>query len=118
MNENVYMGKLACALQSEGLLMEEQTLQSTGQEALCSHQTGQVAIVGTFATPEIVCTNSYLSPHGAGIGDHHFQVHNFDAHSILGTNYPKTTRPSGRTLYCKVARTVKKYNTVLKQLLV
>ncbi len=93
-------------------------LQSTGKEAPHSHQAGEVAIVGMFATPEIVCTNSYLLPHGAGIGIHCFQVHYFDAHSILGTKYPKTTRPSGRALQCKVAQTVKKYNTVLKQLLV
>ena len=95
MNEKVYTGKLARTLQSDGLLMEEQTLKSTGQEAPYSHQTGQVAIVGTFATPEILCTNSYLSPHGAGNGDHCFQVHDFDAHTILGTVYPNTTRPSG-----------------------
>jgi hypothetical protein len=112
-DENVYTGNLA-----EGLHMEEQILKSTGQEAPHSHQTGQVAIVGIFATPEIVCTNSYLSPHGAGNGDHRFQVHNFDAYSILGTEYQKTTHPSGQVLRCKVARTVKKYNTVLKQLLI
>ena len=68
MNKNVYTGKLARILRSDGLLMEEQTLKSTGQEAPYSHQTGQVAIVGTFATPEILCTNSYLSPLGAGNG--------------------------------------------------
>jgi hypothetical protein len=117
-NENVYTGKLARILRSDGLLMEEQTLKSTGQEAPYSHQMGQVAIVGTFATPEILCTNSYLSPHGAGNGDHRFQVHDFDAHTILGTEYPKTTPPSGRALRCKVARTVKNYNTVPKQLLI
>jgi hypothetical protein len=58
MNENVYTGKLARILRSDGLLMEEQTLKSTGQEAPYSHQTGQVAIVGTCATPEILCNNS------------------------------------------------------------
>ena len=117
MNEKV-SGKLAQLLRSDGLLMDEQTLKSTGQEAPYSHQMGQDAIVGTFATPEILCTNSYLSPHGAGNGDHRFQVHDFDAHSILGTKYLKTTRPSGRALRCTVAKTVKKYNTVLKQLLI
>jgi hypothetical protein len=91
MNENVYMGNLAHTLRLEGLLMEEQTVCSTGQEAPCSHQTGQVAIMGIFVTPDIRCTKSYLSPHGAGVGDHRFQVHDFDAHSILCTEYPKTT---------------------------
>ena len=77
-----------------------------------------MTIVGTFATPGIVCTNSYLSPHGAGIGDHRFQIHDFDAHLVLGTEYPTTVRPSGQALRCKVARTVNNYNKVLKQLLV
>jgi hypothetical protein len=77
MNENIYTGNLAHTLRLEGLLMEEQTLFSTGQEAPCSHQTGQIAIMGTFATPEIKCTNSYLSLYGTGVRDHHFQVHDF-----------------------------------------
>jgi hypothetical protein len=118
MNENIYTGSLGRCLQLDGLLMEEQTLQSTGREAPHSHQSGQVAIVGTFATPGIVCTNSYLSPHGAGIGVHRFQVHDFDAHSVLGTGYPTTVHPSGRALCCKIAGTVNNYNKVLKQLLV
>ena len=91
MNENAYTGPLAKILSLEGLHMEEKTQKSTGQEAPYSHQTGQVAIVEIFATPEIICTNLYLSPHGAGNGDHRLQVHNFDAHSILDTEYPKTT---------------------------
>jgi hypothetical protein len=95
MNDNVYTGNLAHALQLEGLLMEEQILRSTVQEAPCSHQTGQVAMMGTFGTPEIRCTNSYLSSYEAGVGDHHFQAHDFGVHSILGTEYPKTTQPSG-----------------------
>jgi hypothetical protein len=118
MNENIYTRSLAWSLRADDLLMEEQTLCSTGREAPHSHQMGQVAIVGTFATPGIVCTNLYLPPHGAGIGDHRFQVHNFDAHSVLGTEYPSTVQPLGRALRCKVAQGVKKYNTVLKQLLV
>ena len=116
MNENIYTRSLAWSLRADDLLMEEQTLCSTGREAPHSHQMGQVAILGTFATPGIVCTNLYLPPHGAGIGDHRFQVHNFDAHSVLGTEYPSTVQPLGRALCCKVARTVKNYNTVLKQL--
>ncbi len=69
-NENVYTGPLAKALQGNRLRMEEQTLWSTGKEAPHSHCTGKVAIVGTYATPGIICTNSYLSPHGAGVGNH------------------------------------------------
>ena len=118
MNENIYTGSLGRRLWLDGLLMEEQTLRSTGREAPHSHQSGQVAIVGTFATPGIVCTNLYLSPHGAGIGDHRFQIHDFDAHLVLGTEYPSTVCPSGRALPCKVAQRVNNYNKVLKQLLV
>jgi hypothetical protein len=118
MNENVYTGSLARHLRSDGLLMEEQTLHSTSQEAPHSHQTGQVAIVGIFMTPGIICSNSYLSLHGAGVGNHRFQVHDFNAHLVLGTEYPTTVRPSGRALRCKVFRTVTKYNEVLKQLLI
>ncbi len=51
--------------------------------------------MGTYATPEIIYTNSYLSPHGAGVGDHRFQLHNFDAHTVLGTDYPKTAVLNG-----------------------
>jgi hypothetical protein len=117
-NENVYTGPLAKALQGDGLRMEEQTLCLTGIEALHSHCTGKVAIVGTCATPGIICTTSYLSPHGAGVGDHWFQLNNFDAHTALGTDYPKTVRLQGRALRCSVECTVKWYNKVLKQLLI
>ncbi len=94
-NENIYMGPLAKALQGDGLRMEEQTLRLTGKEAPHSHCTGKVAIVGMYATPGIICTNSYLSPHGAGVGNHRFQLHNFDAHTVLCTDYvrpPKYVR--------------------------
>ncbi len=74
--------------------------------------------IRNFTTPGIVCTNLHLSPHGAGIGDHRFQIHDFDAHLVLGTEYPTTVRPSGRALRCKVAWRVNNYNKVLKQLLV
>jgi hypothetical protein len=77
-----------------------------------------VAIVGTYATPGIICTNSYLSPHGAGVGNHRFQLHNFNAHRVLGTDYPKTVRPQGRALHCGVERTMKQYNKVLTKLLI
>jgi hypothetical protein len=73
--------------------MEEQTLCSTGKEALHSHCNGNVAIVGTYATPGIICTNSYLSPHGTWVGDHRFQLHNFDAHTVIGTDYSRTVCP-------------------------
>ncbi len=89
-NENVYMVPLVKALQGNGLRMEEQTLCSTGKEAPHSHCTGKVALVGTYTTPGIICTNSYLSPHGVGVGNHWFQLHNFDAHTALGTDYPKS----------------------------
>ena len=118
MNKYIYTGSLGRCLWSDGLLMEEQTLLSMGREAPHSHQSGQVAIVGTFVTPGIVCTNSYLSPHGARIGDHRFQIHDFVAHSVLRTEYPLTVRSSGQALGCKVAWRVYNYNKVLKQLLV
>jgi hypothetical protein len=95
-NKNVYIGPLSKAPRGDGLLMKEQTLCLTGKEAPHSHCTGKVAIVGTYATPGIICTNSYLSPHGAGGGNHWFQLHNFDAHTVLGTDYPKTVCPNGR----------------------
>ncbi len=117
-NENVYMGPLAKALQGNGLRMEEQTLCSTGKEAPHSHCTGKVAIVGTYPTLGIICTNSYLSPHGVGVGNHWFQLHNFDAHTVLGTDYPKTVHPQGRALCCGVERTVKRYNKFLTKLLI
>jgi hypothetical protein len=117
-NENIYTGPLAKALQGDGLQMEEQTLRSTRKEAPHSHCTGKVAIVGMYATPGIIFTNSYLSPHGAGVGDHRFQLHDFDAHTVLGTDYPKTVGPQGRVLCCGVERTVKWYNKVLTKLLI
>ncbi len=92
-NENVYMGSLAKALQGDGLWMEEKTLCLTEEEAAHCHCTGKMAIVGMYATSGIICTNSYLSPHGTGVGDHRFQLHNFDAHTVLSTDYPKTVRP-------------------------
>ncbi len=81
-NGDIYMGPLARALRGNGLRMEEQTLCSTGKEAPHSHCTGKLAIVGTYATPGIIRTNSYLSPHGAGVGNHWLQLHNFDAHTV------------------------------------
>jgi hypothetical protein len=97
--------------------MEEQTLFLTGKEAP-HHCTEKVAIVGTYATPGIICTNSYPSPHGAGVGNHRFQLHNFDARTVLGTDYPNTVHPQGRALVCGVERTVKRYNKVLMKLLI
>ncbi len=97
-NKNMYTGLLANALRGNGLLMEEQTLRLTGKEAPHSHCTGKVAIVGTYTTPGIICTNSYLSPHGTGVGNHRFQLHDFDAHTVLDTDYPKTVCPHGRAL--------------------
>jgi hypothetical protein len=101
-NKNVHTGSLAKALRGDGLLMEEQTLCLTGKKTPHSHCTGKVAIVGMYATPGIICSNSYLSPHGTGIGNHWFQLHNFDAHIVLGTDYPKTVYPNGRALCCGV----------------
>jgi hypothetical protein len=98
--------------------MEEQTLFSTGKEAPHSHCTGKVAIVGINTTPEIICTNSYLSPHGARVGNHWFQLHNFDAQTVLGTDYPKPVCPHGRALRWGVEQTVKRHNKVLRQLLI
>ncbi len=112
LHESIYTGNLAQQLWSEDLLMEEQTVRSTGQEALHSHNIEQVTIVGTFATPGIVCTNSYLSPHGTGVGDHHFKANDFDALSVLGTDYPRMVCPAGKALCCKVLCTVKKCNKV------
>jgi hypothetical protein len=43
-NENVYTGPLAKALQGNGLRMEEQTLCLTGKEAPHSHYNVKVAI--------------------------------------------------------------------------
>jgi hypothetical protein len=115
LNEDIYTGPIAQALLQPELLMEEQTLKSTGIIAPPSHFTGSHPIVGTFATPGIVCTNSFLSPHGMGVGDHRFQLHDFDANSLLGTEYPKTVRPSGRALRCDVPRIRKKYIKRLKK---
>jgi hypothetical protein len=117
-NINVYMGPLAKAQQGDGLRMEEQTLRLTGKEAPHSHCTGKVAIVGTYTTSGIICTNSYLSPHCTGVGNHRFQLHDFDAHTVLGTDYPKTVRPQGRALRCGAEHTVKWYNKVLTKLLI
>jgi hypothetical protein len=50
-NKNLYTGPFTKALKGNGLLMEEQTLCSTGKEAPHSHCTRKVAIVGTYATP-------------------------------------------------------------------
>jgi hypothetical protein len=113
LNENVYTGQLEKLLQGNDFLMCKQTLRSTGTKALFSNGCGKVAIIGTFATPRIMCTNSYLSPHKEGVGDHRFLVHDFDASSVLGTKYPKSICPSGRALHCGVERTVKKYNKIL-----
>ena len=79
LNKNIYTGQLLQDLQHPGLLMEEQTLKTTGRQAPYSHQSGKTPIVGTFAAPGILCTNLYLSPHGSGVGDHRFQLHGFDA---------------------------------------
>ncbi len=95
-----------------------QTLCLTGKQVPHSHCTGKMAIVGTYATLGIICTNSYLSPHDAGVGDHQFQLHDFDAHTVFGTDYPKTVRPQGRALCCRVEHTVKRYNKVLTKLLI
>jgi hypothetical protein len=97
--------------------MRQQAPDGGAEEALHSHCTGKVAIVGMYATPGIICTNSYLSPHGTGVGDHQFQLHDFDAHTVLSTDYPKLVHPHKRALSCGVKQTMKRYNKVLRQLL-
>ncbi len=54
----------------------------------------------------------------AAVGNHRFQLQDFDAHTVLGTDYPKTVHPQGRALCCGVERTVKWYNKVLTKLLI
>ncbi len=98
--------------------MEEQILWSTGKKAPHSHCTGKVSIVGTYTTLGIICTNSYLSPCGEGVGDHWFQLHDFDAHTVFGADYPKTVHPQGRAICCGEERTVKQYNKVLRQFVI
>ncbi len=49
------------------------------------------------------------------MGDYRFQLHDFDANSVLGIEYPKTVRPTGRAIRCKVVRTCKKYIKMLKK---
>ena len=61
-NEDLYQGGLAKEFQGGGLLMSEQVLQSTGQEAPFSHQTGKITISSTYAAPGIVCRDSYVKP--------------------------------------------------------
>jgi hypothetical protein len=106
-NKNVDTGPLAKALQGKGLWMEEQTLCLARKEAPHSHCIGKMVIMGTYATLGIICMNSYLSPHGAGVGNHWFQLHDFDAHTVFSTDYPKTVCPHGRALQCGVEQTVK-----------
>lgn len=96
--------------------MEEQTLKSTGNQAPYSHQSGRTPIVGTFATPGIQCENSYLSPHNTGVGDHRFQLHDFSAASVIGTEYNETVKPTGRSLRCTNVKARKKYTKRLKKL--
>ena len=69
-------------------------------------------------TPGILCTNSYVASHVGGVGDHRFQVHDFCTEPMLGINYPKFVKPSGRAFYYSMERTIKKYNAVLKELMV
>ena len=114
LNENIYTGPFSSLLQQQPLLMDEQTLKSTGQQAPKSHQTGTNPIVGTFATPGIMCVNTYLSPHGGGVGDHRVHIHDFDAMSVLGSEYPKTVKPTGRSLRCDNVKARKKYIKKLK----
>jgi hypothetical protein len=116
-NKNVYTRLLVQALRGEGLVLEEQTLCLTGKQAPHSHSTAKVTIVATYAMPGIVCTKSYLSLQSAGVGDHWFQVHSFNAHTALDKDYPKMVH-TRRVLCCTVKCTVKCYNKVLKQMLI
>ena len=89
--------------------MAEQTLKSTGRHAPHSHQSGKTPIVGTFATLGIMCTTLYLSPHGSGVDNHIFQLHDFDADSVLGIEFLTTDQTLVRALLCDVVMTHKKY---------
>ena len=102
----------------EDILLKEQVEACTGQKAPYSHIQGSTPVPRIWATPGIKCLNIFSLAHGGGIGDHRFHVADFCSQSVLGVNYPKTTRPSGRNLNCKVERTVEKYNKVLTQMLV
>ena len=109
MNENIYTGSLGRRLWLDGLLME-------GPLTVTSQVSG--------GNCRDLCDTGYHVyqfvpiPTRAEIGDHRFQIHDFDAHLVLGMGYPMTVRPFSRALRCKVARTVNNYNKVLEQLLV
>ena len=98
--------------------MEQEVQKSTGQKTPYSHIQGSKSITGTLGTLGILCTNNSVSPPIGVVGDHRFQVHDFCSESMMGMSYPNAIKPSDRALYCIVEKTVKKDNTVLKELII
>jgi hypothetical protein len=115
-NENIYTDRLAEVLTSDDINMTEQFQAVTGEQAPASHNTGKRPITGLFTTAGIKVTNIYMSPHGAGLGDHRYCVYDIDAASVLGSSFPAIHKPAPRLLRMEVKCNVRKFNRVMEQL--
>ena len=109
--QSIYDSEPARTLTGPDLDMVEQFKKLHGEEASNSHMTGQLPIMGRFATSGIVVKAYFISRHHAhgSVGDHRLHVIDFCTETILGTNLPTVTKRLGRKLQWKIKSARKKH---------
>jgi len=69
---------------------------------VCQTRRGDFGYIGGHMQWSYVYVQLSDCGDGGGVGDHRFHVADFCSQSVLSINYPKTVRPDGRKLRCKV----------------
>lgn len=110
-NQSIYNSVLATALTGPGLDMKEQYKYLYDEEAPYLHMSGQLLIMGCYATSGIEIKAYFISRHHAHgrVGDHRLHVIDFTTQSILGIDLPTMNKRSGRKLQWKIKLARKKY---------
>jgi hypothetical protein len=72
-------GQFPLRLAEHDLMMMEQFLASNGFQAPNSHFHVSRTITGCFCTQGFDCFNIFVSPLGAGAGNHRYWIMDFDA---------------------------------------
>ena len=88
-----------------------------GKHIPLTHMRGKRPICAVFATTGVETCGVCILPRKSGVGDHLCFLIDQTSDSVLGTDFPRIVRLSGRKLHCNAQRLVRNYNMDLKRLL-